>query len=65
MVNPLKANVMVFTRKYKLESIEPFRLRGRDIAFTSSVKYLGVFLDPKLNWKQHLTERRKKFYSSI
>jgi hypothetical protein len=29
------------------------------------VIYLGIFLDPKLNWKQNLTERRKKFYSSM
>jgi hypothetical protein len=52
---------MVFTRKYKPEPIEPLKLRRREIAFTNSVKYLGVFLDPKLNWKQHLTERMKKF----
>jgi hypothetical protein len=39
------------------------RLRGRNIAFANSVIYLGIFLDPKLNWKQNLTERRKKFDS--
>jgi hypothetical protein len=56
---------MVFTRKYKPESVEPLKLSGREIAFTNSLKYLGVFLDPKINWKQHLTERRNKFYSCL
>jgi hypothetical protein len=56
-VNPLKTNIMVFTRKYKPQPKEPLRLRERKIAFTRSVKYLIVLLDPALNWKQHLTKR--------
>jgi hypothetical protein len=56
---------MTFTRKHKPEPTEPLRLEGKEIAFTSTAKYLGVLLDPKLHWKQHLTERRKKFYSSM
>jgi hypothetical protein len=30
----------------------------------SLVKYLGVLLDTKLNWNQHLIDKRKKFYAS-
>jgi hypothetical protein len=41
------------------------RLEGEEIAFTSTVKYLGVLLDPKLNWKQRLADKRKKFSSSV
>lgn len=41
------------------------RLKGREISFTNSVKCLGDFLDPKLNWKQCLTEKRKKCYSCM
>jgi hypothetical protein len=63
--NPQKANVRIFTRKYKPEHIKPLRLKGEEIAFTNTVKYLGVLLDPKLNWKQHLRDKRKKFYSSM
>jgi len=65
MVNPLKTNVMVFTRKYKPEPTQALRDRGKETVFTYSVKYSGALLDPKLNWKQHLTARRKKFYSSM
>jgi hypothetical protein len=63
--NPLKTNVMVFTKKYRPEPIEPLKLEVKEIAFTCSVKYLGVLLSPKLNWKQHVTERRQKLYSSV
>jgi hypothetical protein len=56
---------MIFTKKYKPETIEPLRFEGQEIAFTNTVKYLGVSLDPKLNWKQHLIDKRKKFYASV
>jgi hypothetical protein len=52
-------------QKYEPEPMETLRLRGRNIAFTTLVIYLGILLDPELNWKQHLTERRKKFYLSM
>jgi hypothetical protein len=65
VVNPQKTNIMIFTKKYKPETIEPLLFEGQEIAFTNTVKYLGVLLDPKLNWKQHLIHKRKKFYSSV
>ncbi|XP_071577346.1 uncharacterized protein [Temnothorax nylanderi] len=65
MVNPSKTSIMVFTRKYKPEPIEPFKLWGKVIPFTTSVKYLGLFIDTKLSWKIHLAESRKKFYSCM
>jgi len=66
MVNPLKTYVMVFTRKQSLlVHNKPWRNEGKETAFTYSVKYWGVLLDPKLNWKQHLTERKKKLYSCM
>jgi hypothetical protein len=52
VVNPLK------TRKYKPETAEPLRLEVEEIALTSTVKYLGVLLEHKLNWKQHLIDKR-------
>lgn len=64
-LNLLKTNIMVFTRKYKPKPTQALTVGGKEIVFTSSVKYSGALLDPKLNWKQLLTERRKKFHSSI
>jgi hypothetical protein len=65
VVNPLKTIVMIFTRKYKAEFIEPLRLEGKQFTFTSTVKYRGVLLNAILNWKQHLIDKRKKLYSSV
>jgi len=64
-VNLLKIEAMVFTKKYIPEPIEILRLGGREVAFTNSVKYLGVLLEPKIIWKQHITERKEKFFSSM
>jgi hypothetical protein len=64
VVNPQKTNIMIFTKKYKRETIEPLRLEGLEVAFTDTVKYLGVLLDPKLTG--NITSyMRKKFYSSM
>jgi retron-type reverse transcriptase len=49
VVNPQKTNIMIFTKKYKPETIETLRFEGQEISFTDTVKYLGVLLDPKLN----------------
>ena len=40
---------LTLTRKYRPEPIEPLRLEGEKIAFTSTVKCLAVLLHPKLN----------------
>ena len=65
VVNPQKSNIMIFTKKHEPKAIEPLRFKGQEIAFTNIVKYLGVLLDPKFNWKQHLIDNRKEFYSSM
>lgn len=31
-----------------------------DIPQTDSVKYLGIHIDRKLNWKHHITKKEKK-----
>ncbi|XP_020296935.1 uncharacterized protein LOC109861622, partial [Pseudomyrmex gracilis] len=62
--NPSKTKAMIFIRKYKSEAIEPLRLWREDIEYVQSVKYLGVHLDTKLNWKTHLDIKRSKFYAS-
>ncbi|XP_032685833.1 uncharacterized protein LOC116850995 [Odontomachus brunneus] len=64
-VNSSKTSAVVFTRKYKPEHIEPLKLWGREITYTSSVKYLGVILDAKLSWLPNLEEKRRKFYTTM
>jgi len=64
-VNPLKTKVVVFTRKYKPEPIEPLRLFRKELEYASTVKYLGILFDSKLNWKQNLLEKKEKFYIHV
>jgi len=45
-VNPSKTEAMMFTIKYKPEPIGPLRLWGKELPYTSSVKYLGIILIP-------------------
>lgn len=63
--NPEKTTDIVFTRKYKPETVRPLRLWGQDISYANVVKYLGVHLDNKLSWKLHFEEKRKKLHISM
>jgi len=58
-VNPSKTEAIIFTRKYKPEPVGPLRLWDKKLPYIPSVKYLGVHLDPKLNWKLHLKDNVK------
>jgi hypothetical protein len=37
VVIPQKTNIMIVTKKYEPETIEPLRLEGQEIAFTNTV----------------------------
>lgn len=52
-VNPTKTTLVPFTRKTKLNG-EPFCFEGVEIPYSTHSKYLGVTLDTRLNWKEHL-----------
>jgi ribonuclease HI len=52
-INPSKTIVIPFTRKKTLPRIQQIKLYGRVLELSSEVKYLGVTLDKKLNWKKH------------
>jgi len=56
-VNPKKTEMVLFTRKRKLDSIKPIRVYGEELVRSNKVKYLGVILHSKLTWKEHLLNR--------
>lgn len=62
-VNPEKTSAIVFTRKYK--PIKPLRLWGQKLNNNSLVKYLEVYLDFKLRWKEYFENKGKKLHISM
>jgi len=53
LLNPSKTEILLFTRKYKPDILNPILFYGKELVLSTQVKDLGVVLDPKLNWKLH------------
>ena len=48
-LNAIKTALILFSRRYKIETFRLPRLGVRGLPLSSEVKYLGVVLDSKLN----------------
>ncbi|XP_036322108.1 uncharacterized protein LOC118736115 [Rhagoletis pomonella] len=59
-VNPEKTDLVLFTRKYKIPSLQLPAIGNKILKLGESAKYLGVVLDKKLNWAQNIQECVKK-----
>ena len=59
-INPAKTIIVPFTRKKNLESLSRLRLGPAALSTSRSVKYLGVTLDNKLTWNEHLDSTIRK-----
>ena len=53
-ISPHKTAIVPFTNRRKTEGLVPLILHGKELEMLGAVKYLGVILDSKLNWNQHL-----------
>jgi len=49
-----KTAIVPFTNKRRTEGLGPLILHGKELKMLDEVQYLGVILDSKLNWNQHL-----------
>jgi ribonuclease HI len=65
-VNPSKTTLVMFTRnRDATSSFERLRLFGERLEYSDSVKYLGLTLDRKLLWNEHLDNVVKKATNSL
>ena len=59
-ISPHKTAIVPFTNRRKTEGLGPLILHGKELKMLDEVKYLGVILDSKLNWNQHLQKIIRK-----
>ena len=53
-ISPHKTAIVPFTNRRNTEGLGPLTLYGKELKMLDGVKCLGVILDSKLNWSQHL-----------
>ena len=56
-----KTKAMLFTEfPDRHEVPDPLRMYGKTLEYTNKLKALGVYLDPKLDWRPHIIEKTKQ-----
>jgi len=64
-VNPDETGLIAFTRKRKLQGFFEPQLFGVKLSLSGSVTYLGVILDSRLTWREHVEVKVRKAYNLL
>ena len=62
---PSKTQIIFFHRKKTFKEPKQLKMKGISIPYQSEVKYLGVTLDSRLKWSNHLTQKINKSKRAI
>jgi hypothetical protein len=62
-VNPDKTGLVAFTRRRKLPWFFEPRLFGTTLRCSTTTKYLGVILDARLTWREHVAAKVRKAHN--
>ena len=54
-----KTAVVLFNRKKSSKLSKKLRMNGEELEYVKEVKYLGIKLNHKLNWQEHILDRIK------
>ena len=63
LVNPDNTGLIVFTRKRKLHGFFVPHFFGVTLRCCVLVKYLGVVLDSRLTWREHVDVKVRKVHN--
>ena len=64
-LNVDKTNFMVFRPKVKNQECPNIQINGSEIKEVSSAKFLGVIIDNKMSWAEHINHISRKVLKSI
>ncbi|CAH1974332.1 unnamed protein product [Acanthoscelides obtectus] len=64
-VNAEKTELILFTRRRRLDGLVMPTFFGTRLVLSQSVKYLGIILDCKLNWREHVEHKVSKARNSM
>jgi hypothetical protein len=64
-IRPHKTAIVSFTKRRKIEDLGPLTLHGKELKMLGEIKYLGVILDTKFNWNQHLQKIIRKVQTTF
>ena len=65
-INILKTHYMMFHRtRIKNKKVDRVHICGKNLANVNNTKFLGVIIDSKLNWSDHIRYIKNKISKSI
>jgi ribonuclease HI len=64
-INPSKTAIIAFTKKHISKKLKPLKIFGCNVPYTNKIKYLGVILDSRLSWNDHLSHITDKANKSF